>query len=314
MWKLSPVVRIRRLSDSEITSGRITSGQKKRDEKMEDNKDEVAVAIAREVAAAVTTALREHHQELRQHGVKLSVRPDPFHGYSGEDASRWMSKYERFGSLQQWTEEQSVSALALFLKGPAELWYLENQLRFGRDFRHMQGVFIDKFGVDGHRGLAEEQLLARKQSREESIDSYAYDVRARCHQLGKTPRDAVSSFLRGLLPQIKGQVAVMQPTTIEEAERIARTALTYANITPPVATVAEITPEASALEQMTGMLTTLVEALSFQPRDQPRDPPRDEPREQQQHQDREQGTVPPKTGIWRTWTGDDITGGKFKHL
>ena len=80
----------------------------------------------------------------------------------------------------------------------------------------------------------------------------------------------------------------MQPATIEEAERIARTALTYANITPPVATVAEITPEASALERMTGTLTTLVEALSFQPRDQPRDPPWDEPREQQRHQDRYQ--------------------------
>ena len=189
------------------------------------------------------------------------------------------NNYLLYGCIRhnaQGRDSQAVSALALFLKGPAELLYLENLFRFGRDFRHMQAMFIQKFVVDANRALAEEQLLARKQSREKSIDSYAYDVRARYHQLGKTPWDAVTLFIQVFSPQIKGQVAVMQPATIEDAERIARiwfywmfydhfsarsllakqriarTALTYSNIAAPVATVAEITPEALGL--VTGTL------------------------------------------------------------
>ena len=101
--------------------------------------------------------------------------------------------------------------------------------------------------------------MERRQNREESIDSYAYDILSRCHKLGKAPRETIVAFIRGLLPEIKGQVAVMQPQMMEEAERIARTALTYATPTPAPATVAAVhQTESPSLDTFTTTLQQLI--------------------------------------------------------
>lgn len=218
-----------------------------------------AAEIAREVAIAVSEVFRDRIRPPQNAGVRLSVKPEPFHGYASEDASRWMAKFERYAGLQGWTEPQQASAIALFLDGPAELWYLQHQLTFGDSAERLRQMFMAKFGVDANRSMAEEQLLCRTQSREESIDSYAYDICARCHKLGKSPRDTVDAFIRGLLPAVRGQVAVMQPTSMEEAERIARTAIAYSN--PTTASVTAVTMDKTALDTFTETLSSLVEAI-----------------------------------------------------
>ena len=136
---------------------------------------------------------------------------------------------------------------------------------------------------------AEESLLGRRQNREESMDSYAYDILSRCHKLGKAPRETIAAFIRGLLPEIKGQVAVMQPQTMEEAERIDRTALTYATLTPAPATVAAVhQAEGPSLDTFTTTLQQLIAEMQtsppargqYQPRGHGRPHPQGSPRQE----------------------------------
>ena len=97
---------------------------------------------------------------------------------------------------------------------------------FGVNFASLEQIFLARFGVEANRTAAEEQLILRKQSPHETLEAYSYDVQSMCHRLGKNQRG--TTFIRGLLPNKKGHVAVLQPTAMDEAARIARTATTYA--------------------------------------------------------------------------------------
>ena len=103
----------------------------------------------------------------------------------------------------------SVHLGPFFLLGLAELWYLENQLAFHRAAERLWGRCLERFSVNANHKASEESPLTRKQNRQESIDAYDYDILSRCHKLGKKYRDTVSAFIRRLLPEIKGQVAVV---------------------------------------------------------------------------------------------------------
>jgi hypothetical protein len=93
-------------------------------------------------------------------------------------------------------------------------------------------------------------------------------VRSMGHRLGKSVRDSVASFIMGLLPEIKGQVAVLQPATIEEAEKIARTAMTHCCPPPErMTTIAAVSGD--ALSTFTHTLTQLVEEIRGDVRQRP---------------------------------------------
>ena len=259
--------------------------------------------IAREVAEAVTVALMEHRAEPRRdHAapVRLNIKPETFHGLQSEDATRWMAKFERYARLQAWTDQQEVEAVGMFLHGPAELWYLENHLDFHQDPGRLRRRFLQRFGVDANREAADESLLARRQNREETIDSYAYDILSRCHKLGKAPRETIAAFIRGLLPEIKGQVAVMQPQTMEEAERIARTALTYAAPMPAPATVAAVhQAEGQSLDTFTTTLQQLIAEIKSSPPSRGQYQPRGHGRPHPQESSRQEGFRRPGQGHGR---------------
>ena len=123
----------------------------------EETSQEAGQAIAREVAMAMTNVLKEHHD--RPNPVRLSMRPDYYFGYQTEDSARWLAKYVTYADMQTWGDAQKISALALFLKGPAELWYLENRAGFGANFVRMEQMFLARFGVEANRTAAEEQLI-----------------------------------------------------------------------------------------------------------------------------------------------------------
>jgi len=110
--------------------------------------------------------------------------------------------------------------------------------------------------VEANRDAAEEQLISRKQHTGETLDAYTYDIKSMCHRLEKSARDTVAAFVRGLLPNIQGQVAVLQPATIEDAEKIARTASTYARGTASVTNV-----EGDAYRTLTDTLGQLIEEI-----------------------------------------------------
>ena len=232
---------------------------KKIDEKKmaakEETSQEAGQAIAREVAMAMTNVLKEHHD--RPNPVRLSIRPDYYFGYQTEDSARWLAKYVTYADMQTWGDAQKISALALFLKGPAKLWYLENRAGFGANFVRMEQMFLARFGVEANRTAAEEQLILRRQSPHETLEAYSYDLRSMCHRLGKNRRDTVAAFIRGLLPNIKGQVAVLQPADMDEVERIARTATTYAPPTPLEVAQVHVNP----LQTLTSTLGQLIEEI-----------------------------------------------------
>jgi hypothetical protein len=120
-----------------------------------------------------------------------------------------MSKFDTYADSQGWTNAQKVDTMALFLKGPAELWFLEHHAISEPILLGSNSGFWPNLGVEANRGPAEKQLINRKQNRGETLE--AYDLRSMCHRLRKPARDTVAAFIRGLLPEIKGQVAVLHP-------------------------------------------------------------------------------------------------------
>ena len=69
------------------------------------------------MAQYVTESLMDHQEERQRQlpdPVILVIKPEVFHGYLSEDATRWLAQFVRYSELQEWTKAQQVSTLAPF--------------------------------------------------------------------------------------------------------------------------------------------------------------------------------------------------------
>jgi hypothetical protein len=69
--------------------------------------------------------------------------------------------------------------------------------------------------------LAElDNLAARKQTSSKKLEDYLADIAKTCKRLGRTQQQQLEHAIQGLRPDIKRQVLLQQPTSLEDVRRI----------------------------------------------------------------------------------------------
>ena len=100
-------------------------------------------------------------------------------------------------------------------------------------------------------------LNERKQQEGEKLSSYITDIRKQCSRLQLPPFECLHHFVQGLRPDIKEYVALQQPTTLENAENLAKLKeiLSLENTSKPIDTT-KLTQDIVQQLKDSGVLTT----------------------------------------------------------
>jgi hypothetical protein len=146
--------------------------------------------------------------------------PPKFTGTAMESFDQWMVDLEEYALCMQWTVEHKVRSLPLLLRGRAKQVYQDLSPQVKKSWDATIGKLQRSFGFDPTTNLLNFHNLDRVQTHEETVSDYAQDLLIRLKQAHVADEQhMMSSFYRGLLPNIKRQVVLMKSNSFSELEK-----------------------------------------------------------------------------------------------
>lgn len=238
-----------------------------------DNSVEMAEGLAEQVKSllAKVETLEAGQSTAEDHTPRLTPKIELFSGSSSEDASLWLSRFEQVANFYNWSNSKRVSALMLYLRGPAETWAKTLDCTEYNTFKDM---FLAKFVHKAARFLLDSRFHERKMKKGETVEHFLTDLQQMARQLEKPETETLGQFLRGLPSSIKPLVMTQSPDTLNDAAQMAMVAESVQKETDA--------EEKSSLQSTVTSLTTGLQQLSskidnMQRRPQPMGHPRPMP-------------------------------------
>ena len=148
--------------------------------------------------------------------------PPKFAGTAEESLDQWLMDIDEYATCVKWSESQKVSSLPLLLSGRAKQIYQDLPTAAKSSWPSVLLKLEETFGIDAATNILTFQKLDRVQGQYESVRDYSKDLIQRLRNAKITnDQHIMSCFFRGLLPNIKNQVIVMQPKSLSELEKFA---------------------------------------------------------------------------------------------
>lgn len=145
----------------------------------------------------------------------------PYNGTSSGCPDVWLKGYERYTKLKRWDDETAAISFPLFLESSARSWHESLPTSITDDYTNVRELFLKEFTLSGAQMLAElDTLSARKQATDERLEDYLLDISKTCRRLGRTTQQHLEHAIQGLRPDIKRQVLLQQPKSLEDVRRI----------------------------------------------------------------------------------------------
>ncbi|OMH81098.1 Transposon Ty3-I Gag-Pol polyprotein [Zancudomyces culisetae] len=101
------------------------------------------------------------------------LEPEKFNSESGEDALKWLKRYNLFAMHSGWSEVETVEILEYYLEGKARLWFECNEEKF-KSWKELKEMFANKFAGKQQEYSAWNSLQVLKQEPGEDIDMLSY--------------------------------------------------------------------------------------------------------------------------------------------
>ena len=198
--------------------------------------------------------------DMTKSGVSYSGNP-------GDDLHSFISKFNDYATLRDFTDSKKLLALNTCLSDHARV-FLDTVDSADKDsVTKVETLLRTNFEGPSWKWTIESRLLNRKQQPSETLDNYPSDVMLWCRQLKKSQAETMSLFLRGLLPSLRDFVMTKQPETFRDGLDAARLGVAVHNCNQPMTPFnsAQInvikSPEAnvfqSTLETLTGLVTNM---------------------------------------------------------
>ena len=129
---------------------------------------------------------------------------------------------DEYATYVKWSESQKVSSLPLLLQGRAKQIYQDLPPAAKSSWASVLSRLEESFGIDAATNILTFQKLDRIKGNDESVRDYAKDLLQRLRNAKITnDQHIMSCFFRGLLPNIRNQVIMMQPKSLSELEKFA---------------------------------------------------------------------------------------------
>lgn len=213
--------------------------------------------------------------------ISAKIELTKFHGYTSENARKFLEEFESFCTLQNLMENgRIIAAFHLHLKGPALIWFsaldISDKLSWSVLKEVFQAQYISK-NIFDPAIIAESAIFdALTLQPGAPIEGFHSQVLEKGSRLDKPERDLISKFINGLPQQLAFFVRAANPKSLQAAFQQAKLgeAYGYRQSMAPISTAAisPREPPATATKMET-LLTQLVDRMDrLEARDQERRP------------------------------------------
>ena len=211
---------------------------------------------------AKITSSNQHLVKTENINIPSALCPEMFSGTSNEDAPIWWRRFGLFSNVKGWSDNQSLQAFPLFLKGAAAIWYDSLGTEQRASFAQLSQAFKDRYFPDPTMRWARlDEFATRTQKARESVQDYTQDVLKKGHDLGKSEQELVEALVRGFRRDIRRYVMEKDPSTIEQVIRFAKMAQAFSESTPETEGIAELAEQMKELKhQLAGEMAAIKSA------------------------------------------------------
>ena len=199
--------------------------------------------------------IQQQDRQLANVPPKMSgAQPPIFRGSAKDDIEDWLDSFERYALFNHWTPEEQLLGLMMFVGGNAKRFCqrLPNDTR--EDIDMLKEALREGFTSEHQNFLRRQELNARKQGVEESLDTYVDDIDARAQKLHLTDAETMQCFIQGLQSDLKEHVILTRPETYNEAVDAARLKNSLRNCKPK--------PHTGTQEMLNMLVSTFTKALN----------------------------------------------------
>lgn len=140
--------------------------------------------------------------------------------FDGTDPHGWILRAERFFSFYGLTDDEKMEASVVALDGNALHWFQwENKRHPIRRWEEMKGLLLRHFRATGAESLCE-QWLARSQTGD-VVEYQRKFIELLAPLEGVSDQLATGKFLTGLSKEIRAEVRLLNPKTLDQAMDLA---------------------------------------------------------------------------------------------
>ncbi|KAL0376670.1 UNVERIFIED_CONTAM: hypothetical protein Scaly_0784600 [Sesamum calycinum] len=145
--------------------------------------------------------------------------------FNGEEARIWVRRCNRYFQMIPIPEEQKVPLASVYMQGRAELWYQGHVEKRGvPTWSELTIIVLERFeDLDHERVVSEFNMLHQDTTVNAYLEKFEV-LEAHMLIFNKNLDEAffMMKFISGLKEEIKGYVATMKPTTLDQAIVLAR--------------------------------------------------------------------------------------------
>ena len=105
-------------------------------------------------------------------------KPEDFHEESDEDASTWLNHFNKVAAANEWTNNNKLRIVPVFLKDAAERWYVRNAFIHwrlpedaGEDDVDFTKAFLAQFNTETKKSRWNDQFDSFRQGKK-SVEDY----------------------------------------------------------------------------------------------------------------------------------------------
>ena len=184
--------------------------------------NEITIAIQKSLDLLqknlTTSELTDHEDNLSTEGVTFPR----FSGDLEDNYIAFVSQLESCFKFLKWSDQTKCNYLPLTLLDRARTYYDNLPTIVTDNYVNLMTALNDKFGMSTIGILKYSDLLERRQGKAESIAEYSKAFMGILQKLNITDEmTRLTSYLRGLRPEIRLAVLPHRPSNISEAEDIA---------------------------------------------------------------------------------------------
>ena len=164
----------------------------------------------------IKTLLESHETK------KLStIQPKTFSGRVDENPHNFMSHFEAYAKLTSLEGENKCLTFGLMLQDVALCWYESLSDDDKKDFDVLKQKFTDTYMSKSKNWIYTQDLEGRKLMPGERAEAYITDIIKRTNKLGLDDTQVMQYIIRGLSPQLKGELISHNPSNLAETiERV----------------------------------------------------------------------------------------------
>ena len=178
-----------------------------------------------EQVAKINTAINGLESKMTADGMNFV----PFFD-RGEDVHNWLRSFESCADFKQYDTEKKIRAFRVLMKNSAATWFdvcfeqckQETALE-DEQFDLIKEKFINRFDR-ANEWLQQHIIHFVSQKEGQSVQQFYSQVIDKCTQLKKSETEKQVIFIKGLRPSIKLYVLSREPSDLEQAFKLAKTA------------------------------------------------------------------------------------------